>query len=64
MSDQETLSINMTWKQSARIIAVALENGTTKGKQIAREELMRMADVADFATELQDELRKCQGKPE
>lgn len=55
-----TLSINMNWKQSARVIAAALEHGTAEGKKLAMEELMRMADVADFAGELQDELKKQQ----
>ena len=52
------ISINMNWKQSARVIAVALQNGTPEGKEMAMQELMKMADVADFAVELQEELKK------
>lgn len=56
----EIQTVEMKWKQSARVIAIALESGTDEGKRLAREELMRMADVADFAVELQEELRKTQ----
>lgn len=54
----EILTVEMKWKESARIILVALENGTAEGKRMAREELMRMADVADFAVDLQRQLRE------
>lgn len=58
MTPEPALTVEMKWKQSARICIAALENGTEEGKRLAREELMRMADVADFAVELQAELKK------
>lgn len=57
----ETLSIEMKWKQTARYILAALEDGTPKGKDLARAELMKMADVADFAVDLQKELAAVRG---
>ena len=36
-----------TWRQAAQIIAAALENGTDKGRDAARAELFRMADMLD-----------------
>lgn len=51
-----TLSIQMSWKQAARIAIIAMENGTDEGKRLAKAELLRMADVADFAVDLQAEL--------
>lgn len=55
---RDILTVEMKWKQVARVIIAALEDGTDEGKRLAREELMIMADVADFAVELQAELRK------
>ena len=52
------LTINMKWKRAAELALFALENGTDEGKRLAREEIMRMADVADFSVDLQAELRK------
>jgi len=51
------LTIEMKWKQAARIAIMALENGTEEGKRLAREEIMQMADVADFAVDLQNEIK-------
>lgn len=42
-----TISIEMTWKQAAQIIAAALENGTSTGRDAARAELSRMAHILD-----------------
>jgi hypothetical protein len=42
-----TVSIETNWAAAAGIIAVALENGTGEGRQMAREELQRMAALAD-----------------
>ena len=53
-----TMTIEMKWKSAARMCIAALENGTDEGKRIAREEIMRMADVADMAVELQGEISK------
>ena len=40
-----TIDMTPTWPQAARIIAAALENGTDKGRDAARAELFRMADL-------------------
>jgi len=41
------IDMTPTWPQAARIIAAALENGTDKGRDAARAELFRMADLLD-----------------
>lgn len=44
------IDLTPTWPEAARIIAAALENGTGKGREAARAELFRMADLlAHFA---------------
>ena len=43
----KTIPIDMTWSAAAQIIAAALENGTDKGRDAARAELFRMAQVLD-----------------
>lgn len=43
----ETIDITPTWRSILQPILVLLEIGTVEGKQIAREELERMADLAD-----------------
>ena len=43
-----------TWRQAAQIIAAALENGTDKGRDAARAELFRMADILDQLKAEQD----------
>lgn len=48
-----TLKIEMTWKTAAQIIAAALENGTDKGRDAARAELFRMADLLDAMNDAQ-----------
>lgn len=40
-----TIDLTPTWPQAARIIAAALENGTGEGRDMARAELFRMADL-------------------
>lgn len=57
----ETLTVEMKWKQAARYILAGLEDGTEKGRELARSELMRMADVADLAVDLQKELAAATG---
>ena len=42
-----TIDMTPTWPQAARIIAAALENGTSTGREAARTELFRMADLID-----------------
>jgi len=41
------IDMTPTWPEAARIIAAALENGTDKGRDAARAELFRMADILD-----------------
>lgn len=41
------IDMTPTWPQAARIIAAALEHGTDKGRDAARAELFRMADLLD-----------------
>lgn len=42
-----TIDITPTWKAAAQIIAAVLENGTEAGKDPARAELFRMAEMLD-----------------
>jgi len=42
-----TIKMEMTWKMAAQIIAAALENGTGAGREAARAELFRMAELLD-----------------
>jgi len=54
----QPIDMRMSWQQAARIYIAVLENGTEKGKQIARAELMKIARIADAAKichELADE---------
>ena len=44
------IDMTPTWGQAARIIAAALENGTDKGRDAARTELFRMAELIDHIT--------------
>ena len=46
------IEIVPTWKAAAHIIEIGLADGTYEGKRLAREELQRMADVADRCVEL------------
>lgn len=41
------IDLTPTWQQAAAIIAVALENGTGTGREMARAELFRMAAILD-----------------
>lgn len=41
------IDITPTWREAAQIIAAALEHGTGKGKEAARAELFRMAEIMD-----------------
>lgn len=40
------------WKEATTIIEVALVNGTDKGKELGRAQLINMANAADLAGEL------------
>lgn len=50
------IDMTPTWPQAARIIAAALENGTSEGRDAARAELFRMADLIE---QLQADLAEC-----
>lgn len=45
--DVEEIDLTPSWRETAQIIAVALENGTEEGKELARRELYRMASTLD-----------------
>ena len=52
-----TIDMTPTWEQAVRIYLLVLEDGEEKGKEMAREELMRLARnydalVADMAQEM------------
>jgi hypothetical protein len=52
-----TIDITPTWEAAVRIYMMVLEDGTEEGKEMAREELMRLARnydalVADMAQEI------------
>ena len=47
MTEPRTISFDMTWTAAAQIIAAALENGTATGRDAARAELFRMAQMLD-----------------
>lgn len=44
------IEMTPTWPQAARIIAAALEHGTSEGREAARAELYRMADLLEHFT--------------
>ena len=44
-----------TWRVAVQILTTALENGTGTGKEAARAELLRMADILDQLRDQQDE---------
>lgn len=44
-----TIDMTPTWVFAVEIYIAALENGSEKGKQAAREELRRMAKMLDGA---------------
>ena len=54
------LKIDLTWKFAAKVIRLALENGTSEGKRIAVEELNRMAELADRAVAAEATLAEVQ----
>jgi len=52
----KTIDITPTWEAAVRIYLLVLEDGEEKGKEMAREELLRLARqyddlVADMAQE-------------
>jgi len=56
MTEQSrTIDMQMTWRIAASIMAAALENGTGTGRDAARAELMRMADLLDQLNQQPDE---------
>lgn len=43
----EYIDMTPTWLETAHMLMVVLENGTPAGRKAAREELRRMARLAD-----------------
>jgi len=41
------IDLTPTWSQALNLFITVLEDGTTEGKKIAREELKRMASLLD-----------------
>jgi hypothetical protein len=52
----KTIDMTPTWAAIAPVIAAALEDGTEAGKDAARTELRRMAQLADRTNELAEAL--------
>lgn len=50
-----TINLTPTWGEAARIIAAALENGTGEGRDMARQELFRMAELLEQFAQQQAE---------
>ena len=48
----ETIEIKQTWEGIVAALILILEDGDEQGKKIAREEITRMAKIADLAIEL------------
>jgi hypothetical protein len=53
-----TVDITPTWRGILPAILAALTDGTAEGRKIAREELVRMADIADAYVAEHKETRK------
>ena len=53
----ETIDITPTWRGLLPYFFLALENGNTEGRKIAREELAKMARAADLYNEMVKEAR-------
>lgn len=47
MAQTETIDCTPTWAWAAKVYILALENGTGEGKDSARKEIMRMAELLD-----------------
>lgn len=43
----ETIDMTPTWAEAVEMLICTLENGTHRGKEIARAELRRMALITD-----------------
>lgn len=50
----KTINLAPTWRSALPIMIAAIEDGTAEGRRIAREELARMATLADQANERGD----------
>lgn len=49
------VNVKVSWVKILPWIITVLENGTAKGKLMAREELARMAEAADMAVKAKEE---------
>ncbi len=52
------INLTMSWRQAARVIEAALTNGTTLGREEAREQLTKMAMAADLAVDQEKLVRE------
>lgn len=53
MTTTDSIDIKATWKATAQVLIALLQDGTETGKQLAKEEILRMADVADLHVQSQ-----------
>ena len=49
----KTIDITPTWEAVLPLLLAAFEDGTPEGRRMAREELRRMASIADLAAKLE-----------
>jgi hypothetical protein len=42
-----TIDLTPTWREIMPALIAVLQNGTTEGQDMARAELLRLADIAD-----------------
>lgn len=52
----KTIDVTPTWSGIIRVLIAALEDGSDAGKQVAREEVIRLARQYDIACETLQEL--------
>lgn len=53
----ETIELPVTWQGIVPILLAVLQNGDAEGQQMAREEIVRMAQLADlYAAQKQQEV--------
>lgn len=54
----ETIDITPTWSGIVNALIIVIQDGDSKGRQIAIEELRRMAEIADKYVESQKTPKK------
>lgn len=48
----KTIDVTPTWTDVLPVLLAAIEDGTFEGQKVAREELFRMAELADRYVDL------------